>query len=313
MSRKITQEVFLERFTKRFPDAKVEILQYESLKKPCSLKCLSCGKEYNRARAESFLAGWNCCGGHGESGRERIRRLCEENGHYKLVKVIDGGVRVIIKHLDCGMEMTRFATSAVLEPCACRNCYPQGIRGRIDISEAQRQLDEAFEGTIEVLFFDGADSKKSQFRCKKCGLIFNKDHYNLVTKCRGCPKCDARRSKGEIAMRKYLDERGFVYNEQVMVPELGRLKFDFGILDKSNNYVAFIEVQGEQHFREVFHYSSRPNNFENQQKHDEEKRQWCKKNEIPLYEVINESGKLKNLDILENLSSTTISAKESTP
>ena len=48
--------------------------------------------------------------------------------------------------------------------------------------------------------------------------------------------------------------------------------------------------------------------------HDEQKREFCKEHNIPLFEIINNSGKLTNLDILDKFlsNSTTISAKEST-
>lgn len=112
-------------------------------------------------------------------------------------------------------------------------------------------------------------------------------------------------------MRRFLDERGIKYNEQVRVPELGKLSFDFEILREDGNRVCFIEIQGDQHYKEVFRYHSRPDYFKIQQQHDEEKRQWCKANNLPLYEIYNNCGVLENLDILNNLNSTTISAKES--
>ena len=61
--------------------------------------------------------------------------------------------------------------------------------------------------------------------------------------------------------------------------------------------------------REIFRDS-----LEKIQERDNRKREYCKKNKIPLYELIYKKGRIKNLDILSNIiCSTTISAKESTP
>lgn len=310
MSRKITQEEFLKRFYQSFPQAKVEVLEYDSLKKPCRLKCLKCGKELYQRRAEYFCKNWGCCEGKNESKIELIKRLCSENGHYEFIKQTDT-LHVIIKHLDCGMEQKRTIQSATAHPCSCQNCNTRSSRLRLIFEQAKQKVEVAFEGNIELLFFDGVDSKKSQFRCRKCGLIFNQALDNFTSKCRGCPKCDQRRSKGERSMRRFLDERGIKYNEQVRVPELGKLSFDFEIWGEDGNRICFIEIQGDQHYREVFRYHSRPDYFKTQQQHDEEKRQWCKANNLPLYEIYNNCGILENLDILDNLNSTTISAKES--
>ena len=311
MSRKITKEVFLQRFYQRYPEAKIDVLTYDSLKKFCKIKCLICGNVYTKPRAEGFLSSWKCCEGNNESKIELIKRLCNESGEYQFIKQLDA-LHIVIKHLKCGNELTKSVQSATLSPCSCPICNTQSQKLRISLQDAQKQLDDAFGGSIQVLFFDGVDSKKSQFRCNQCGLIFNQSHYNLITKCRGCPKCDQRRSKGEKAMRKWLDEHQFEYQEQIHFKELGQLSFDFGII-QNNQIIALIEVQGEQHYKEIFHYSSHPNYFKIQQLHDQQKRDFCKKQNIPLYEIINISGKLKNLDILSDLSnSTTISVKEST-
>ena len=307
MSRKITEEEFLQRLHKRFPEANIEVLEYDSIKKPVKVKCKECGKIIEKSSAESLVTSWPCCGRMREKGIEKIKRLCEENGHYQLIKQTDP-LHVIIKHLDCGNELKKTIQSAFREPCACPYCKTRGEKLRLSLKEAQQQVDDAFFGQIEILTFDGVDSKKSKFRCNKCGLIFNQSQYVLIHSCRGCPKCDQRRSKGERAMRVWLDEQKLEYKEQIHFSELPRLSFDFGVYE--NDKLKFlIEVQGEQHFRPVFRYPTRPNTFEKQLQHDEEKRTFCKKNSIPLYEIINVSGKLQNLDILSN--STTISVKES--
>jgi hypothetical protein len=111
---------------------------------------------------------------------------------------------------------------------------------------------------------------------------------------RGCPSCNRWKSKGEVFIAHYLEEKGVNFEEQVKVPELGTQKFDFGIY-KDGKIECFIEVQGEQHFekREIFRDS-----LEVIQARDERKRAYCKEHNIPLYELIYKKGKFLNLDIL---------------
>ena len=106
MSRKITKEVFLQRFYQRYPEAKIDVLTYDSLKKFCKIKCLICGKVYSKPRAEGFLSSWKCCEGNNESKIELIKRLCNESGEYQFIKQLDA-LHIVIKHLKCGNELTK--------------------------------------------------------------------------------------------------------------------------------------------------------------------------------------------------------------
>lgn len=201
MSRKITEQDFLKRFYTKYPESKIEVIEYTSLKKTCIIRCQKCGKEFSKGRAESFLSSWNCCGGHNEKKVEMIRRLCEKDGHYQFIKQLDAKY-VIIKHLDCGNELIKSIQGAIGSYCSCSICDTRSDRLRISLKDAQSQLDEKFNKELICLFFDGVDSKKSQYRCNKCGLIFNQSHYNLLTKGKGCPKCDRKRAKSERAAQK---------------------------------------------------------------------------------------------------------------
>lgn len=86
MSKKITKGIFLQRFYQRYPDAKIEVLAYDSLNKPCQVKCLICGKIHSKPRAVGFIQSWNCCEGNNESKIELIKRLCNEDGDYQFIK-----------------------------------------------------------------------------------------------------------------------------------------------------------------------------------------------------------------------------------
>lgn len=297
MSRKITKEVFLQRFYNAFPEAKIEVIEYDSLKKPCIIKCAKCGKIYRKPRAESFLGAWTCCGKI-DGKINRVIEIYKENGDFEIVKQAKNPRNWVVRHKICGCEMERSAQAMLANPFACSACNTISKNQQLPFEEASKQIEEVFLGNIELLEYNGTDNKHNKYRCRNCGLIFEHSQYDLMTKCRGCPKCDARRSKGEKSMRRWLDERKVKYKEQYRFPDLDRLSFDFAIFDDVGTVRALIEIQGEQHYREVFKYKERPNGFQRQLENDNKKREYCKKNNIPLYEIINNSGKLLNLDII---------------
>ncbi len=173
MSRKIDETEFLRRFRFCFPDAKIEILEYASLKAKCIVKCAKCGKEFVGI-AQNFLKSWNCCG-EIEKIRQ-IQRACFQNGHYEFVKQLNSSV-VIIKHLDCGNELKKNLQNFNFI-CFCPICQNNNQNLR---SAAEANLDK----NLQILFLKD-EKAKAQFRCKNCGLIF----YSTLDKAKnGCPKC----------------------------------------------------------------------------------------------------------------------------
>lgn len=65
----------------------------------------------------------------------------------------------------------------------------------------------------------------------------------------------------------------------------GKLRFDFCIVDKSNipyTPIALIEYQGAHHYKKY----GRAHDYETQHKYDELKKQYCKKHNYPLIEII---------------------------
>lgn len=67
----------------------------------------------------------------------------------------------------------------------------------------------------------------------------------------GCPTCDRFKSMGEQRIKRLLESYGIKYIEQYYVPDLPLQHFDFAVIDDEDNVLYFIEVQGEQHFKET--------------------------------------------------------------
>ena len=119
------------------------------------------------------------------------------------------------------------------------------------------------------------------FKCKLCNQIFCATLSNTYYQMCSCPYCAM--SKGEKAIKKYLDKYGIEYTEQHKFDDckLKRpLKFDFFI----SNVLTAIEFQGRQHYQAGDFYGGKAG-FIIRQKRDEIKRNYCKRNKIKLIEI----------------------------
>ena len=74
------------------------------------------------------------------------------------------------------------------------------------------------------------------------------------------------------------------------------LRYDFAVY-KQEKIVAFIECQGEQHYKPVTEFGGE-RRFAIQQRNDEEKRKYAKEHEIKLIEI---SYKNKKYEIVESI------------
>lgn len=291
MAKRITQEEFLERFYRNYPEAKIEIIEYTAISKPATIRCLICNKILKRKIARQFLNGFDCCNAHTLSKLDKVKNFYEKSQDFEFVKSIDKD-NIIIKHLTCGNKIKRGISSCLDNPYSCIHCGTHKINNQLSKDEIQSRLNKSFDNMIEVLEYNGFEGQ-SYFKCLKCGFIF-KQKYHCLIESRGCPKCDRWQSKGERYIAKYLQERNIKFQEQYSVKELPLQRFDFAILDENNNPTAFIEVQGEGHFRQVSIFDD----YKKQQERDERKRKYCEKYNIPLYELIYLKGQFKNLEIL---------------
>jgi len=91
-------------------------------------------------------------------------------------------------------------------------------------------------------------------------------------------------SKGEFYISKILEENLISFSHQYTQNIQGHiLRFDFGVLN--NNQIQYlIEFDGEQHFKSIDYYGGLKK-FEETQKYDMIKNQWCKDNNIPLIRI----------------------------
>lgn len=290
MAKKITQEEFLYRFKQIFPQAKIKILEYTAISKPCTIQCLKCKKVHHYKKGNDALNRHFCCQNHTTKLENIKKRLIGTD--YSFVKQIDKD-NIIIKHDICGQEMNRAIVSAFKQPCSCSYCNSIKFKNMLSKEQAQQKINDKFFNNIILLEYRGYDKQQSLFKCLKCGLIF-KQKYTCLLQSRGCPQCDRWKSRGETQIKEILKNNNIIFKEQVSVQELPLQHFDFAVYE-DNKIKYFIECQGEQHFeeREIFKDS-----LSKIQQRDNKKRKYCQQKKIPLYEIIYKKGKLLNLNIL---------------
>lgn len=94
-------------------------------------------------------------------------------------------------------------------------------------------------------------------------------------------------SKGEYKIKNLLEENNIKYEMQKTFLDLKSknnkyLRFDFCIY-KDNQILCLLEYQGIQHFEEVEFFNKE--DLKTRQENDQKKREYCKKNNIPLIEI----------------------------
>ncbi len=138
--------------------------------------------------------------------------------------------------------------------------------------------------------YDGVRYKNSREKvdiyCKKCKIYFSQRPCDHIYGS-GCPRCCE--SKGERAVRKYLEKLGLIYEDQKIFSDLvyrGILKYDFCV-----NYYGsplLIEYDGEHHFGPIVYNGNIEDslvNYENLKIRDKLKNEYARKNNIPLLRI----------------------------
>lgn len=100
--------------------------------------------------------------------------------------------------------------------------------------------------------------------------------------------CGCLRSYQEEKIRQLLDSLHILYQREYIFPDLkdkSHLRFDFAIFDQNKQLLGLIEYQGQQHYDEPCEF----NHYGILQVHDNMKREYCLKNNIPLLELNKDS------------------------
>lgn len=115
--------------------------------------------------------------------------------------------------------------------------------------------------------------------------------------------CGCLISQGEEKIKQFLQEKYFIFSQQYTFQDLKssnnkKLRFDFAIFSdlSKNNLIGLIEFQGQQHYQPIEHFGGEQN-FLIRQKYDQQKREYCEQNNIPLLEIKYDENNFKDLII----------------
>lgn len=184
--------------------------------------------------------------------------------------------------------------------CQCEN-KTAGIFSRKDISNKRRMSCGCTHKTrlidmtgqhinkLTVLERDSSKGPGEAFwicRCDCGNLVSVRGSAIRGGHTTSCGKCTL--SRGEERIKLCLQKLQIKYIQQFQYKEeedcFNKLRFDFALLNKNNEIIAFIEYQGSQHYIPFEHFGGKQGLL-NRQERDLRKRKLAEKYKIPLIEI----------------------------
>jgi hypothetical protein len=102
MSKKITQDEFLARFYRNYPNAEIRLINYTAISNPLEIECEKCGEHYSKPRARDFLNSYCCCGNDANISKlNKLKRLYATSEDFDFIKQVDKD-HFILYHKKCG-------------------------------------------------------------------------------------------------------------------------------------------------------------------------------------------------------------------
>lgn len=265
--------------------------------------CFECEKhrylgEQHAAWTHLRSAKYGCkyCAGKCKTSFELQNELNERNVPVTILgEYVSARTKILYRCNLCGGEFSAVPNS-LLNGQACPEC---GIRKR---SEARTKTTEEFkkdlaeiQPNIEIIGNYTGSHNLIKCRCKVDGYQWESYPANLLNRSAGCAKCCNAISKGEAAIKDYLDNMQIEYKHNYSISGCKRvnpLRFDFYIPGLN----VAIEFDGRQHYENVPFFQSKTSTFELTRERDNIKDVFCKENgikmiRIPYYDI----GRIENI------------------
>ena len=247
----------------------------------CICKC-DCGKEIIVLGTSLTQGNTTSCGCY---QKEQVSKI---NGHQNLIGKKFGKLTVIKKDeisyekgnitweclCDCG-KITHVSTNK-LNVGNTKSC------GCLSLQKHIKDIINQKFGKLTVLELDGKHNDNFYYwKCKcDCDNIVVVRGNNLKTGI--SQSCGCEKSRGEQIVNKFLIQNNIIFKKEYSFSDLvsnenNPLKFDFCVLDKNNNPIKIIEVNGTQHFNKnhIWYSTERA-------EYDKRKREYCKIHNLPL-------------------------------
>ena len=282
MAKKITEDIFMERITKRFTNEHFLIMQYYSMSSPLKIKCLKCGKIIETPQAKNFLAknkiaGCSDCNGFRAKNNKNINKVKEKYQIISQKKDQKGKTWYTCKCRICGRISTHLLVSFLQNTCRC-----QGNGNRWTEQEFKNKLYNQFNNEYTMLSQFKTVNDKSLFK-HSCGFIWSTTPAHILYNQNGCPKCCKKESKGCKIIEAQLKKLNLIYEKEKFLNN-SLQRFDFYLEFQNKKYA--IEYNGEQHYKyNPFFHGRDFSTFKKYQERDLKKSQYCKNNDITLITI----------------------------
>lgn len=287
---RLTHEKFLEKVRNANPNVEV-CGNYTIMKDHIATRCKICGYEWEPP-AEKLTLGRGCpmCANAATSKRCRKSQdefISEVHSRFPNIEVLSEYATYRGK-VDCRCKIDGYTWKASVKSllggtAGCPKCAHIRHRTPEEFVEDMGSVNS----DIDILTDFKFAQEKVACRCKRDGFVWKATPCNLLNG-KGCPVCSE--SKGEKAIRKWLDERGYDFESQKsfdgLVGVFGKpLSYDFYIPCEN----TLIEFQGRQHEIPVnfegFGEAYAKSRFETQVEHDKRKREFANASSINLLEI----------------------------
>lgn len=278
-----THDSFEKELKRRFPNNDITLLTFTKTNAPVSYKCNSCGRIYEKAKANHLYENKTLCQKCYTSRKSKIRDwildFIEHSEQFDFYTPWYGATSENIELLcnKCNRHFSKQPANMYLkdENTICPYCGDNGAP--MPFEDFLEKLTEQEKKDYTFLEYKGFNvSAKIQHNC---GYVFTRKPINFL-KSKGCPKCKKTMSVGELSIERFLINNNLSFEKQKYFHDLGKLSYDFYLPDLK----ILIEYQGQQHYEPVKVFGGEEQ-FLIQKQRDKIKKEYAIKNGYTLLEI----------------------------
>ena len=270
-------QTFQEKINKKYPNESLEVLEYTTKNKQCSIRCKKCNTIITLENAESFMnrdkvrVCFNCIKNKSFLLKDTFNLFMDwikeqDSFDFNNLSLDDigenGKTLYVARCIKCGRKTSKTMYDYMRDR-GCGHCKKNIVK---DLQDFQKEIGEEYS----VIEYNGMNHR-GKFKHNLCGFIYqaNPRGYN-------CPKCKG--SKGEKRIRYFLSKNNFLFEEQKTWEIEGHLlRTDFYLPDRN----LVIEYNGEQHFRPINFFGGEET-FKKQIYYDSLKKNFFKDNMLSI-------------------------------
>ena len=291
--RRLTTEDYKKRVYDKHGDEYTVLGEYRTSKDFIKVRHNTCGKVYDTVAEYLYSGGCEDCGylktktsQRHTTGMFKEYVLSAEGSEYKVLgEYVNNTTKIKILHESCGSEYL-VTPRDFKSGRRCPECKGERISKGVNKDHAHflKILGDSLSEDYEILTEYVNARTHMVIKHHTCGEVFEMRPHKILGGQR-CYRC-RRGSIGESEVRNWLVLNNIQFEEQKTFPDLkleSFLMYDFAITNGSK-VEALVEYNGKQHYEPIDYFGG-IETFRIQQKRDEMKKEYARKNNIPLITV----------------------------